>query len=42
MDLSQYLEMFIDETKEHLQNLNDQVLVLEAEPDNIDTCWVGV
>lgn len=37
MDLSQYLEMFIDETKEHLQNLNDQVLVLEAEPDNIDT-----
>lgn len=37
MDLSQYLEMFIDETKEHLQNLNDQVLVLESEPDNIDT-----
>lgn len=37
MDLSQYLEIFIDETKEHLQNLNDQVLVLEAEPDNIDT-----
>ena len=37
MDLSQYLEMFIDETKEHLQNLNDQVLILEAEPDNIDT-----
>ncbi len=37
MDLSQYLEMFIDETKEHLQNLNDQVLVLETEPDNIDT-----
>lgn len=34
MDLSQYLEMFIDETKEHLQNLNDQVLVLESEPDN--------
>lgn len=37
MDLSQYLEIFIDETKEHLQTLNDQVLVLEAEPDNIDT-----
>lgn len=37
MDLSQYLEMFIDETKEHLQDLNDQVLILEAEPDNIDT-----
>lgn len=37
MDLSQYLEIFIDETKEHLQTLNDQVLVLEEEPDNIDT-----
>lgn len=37
MDLSQYLEIFIDETQEHLQTLNDQVLVLEAEPDNIDT-----
>ena len=31
MDLSQYLEIFIDETKEHLQTLNDQVLILEAE-----------
>ncbi|MBR1865883.1 MAG: chemotaxis protein CheA [Lachnospiraceae bacterium] len=37
MDLSQYLEIFIDETQEHLQTLNDQVLILEAEPDNIDT-----
>ncbi len=37
MDLSQYLEVFIDETKEHLQTLNDQVLILEEEPDNIDT-----
>ena len=37
MDLSQYLEIFIDETKEHIQTLNDQVLILEAEPDNIDT-----
>ncbi len=37
MDLSQYLEIFIDETKEHLQSLNEQVLILEAEPDNIDT-----
>ena len=37
MDVSQYLEIFIDETKEHLQNLNDQVLILEAEPENIDT-----
>ena len=37
MDLSQYLDIFIDETKEHIQTLNEQVLVLEAEPENIDT-----
>lgn len=37
MDLSQYLEIFIDESKEHLQTLNDQVLILEAEPENVDT-----
>lgn len=34
MDVSQYLEIFIDETKEHLQSLNDQILVLEKEPDS--------
>ena len=33
MDVSQYLEIFIDETKEHLQNLNDLLLVLEKEPE---------
>lgn len=37
MDLSQYLDIFIDETKEHIQTLNEQVLILEAEPENIDT-----
>ena len=37
MDVSQYLEIFIDETKEHLQNLNEQILVLEKEPDNTET-----
>lgn len=37
MDVSQYLEIFIDETKEHLQNLNEQLLILEREPDNPDT-----
>lgn len=37
MDVSQYLEIFIDETKEHLQNLNEQLLILEREPDNADT-----
>ncbi|MBT2657804.1 chemotaxis protein CheA [Bacillus sp. ISL-18] len=34
MDLSGYLEMFIEESKEHLQAINDQLLKLEAEPDN--------
>lgn len=37
MDVSQYLEIFIDETKEHLQNLNEQLLIIEKEPDNTDT-----
>ena len=37
MDVSQYLEIFIDESNEHLQNLNTQILNLEAEPDNMDT-----
>lgn len=36
MDVSQYLEIFIDETKEHLQNLNEQLLVLEKEPENTE------
>ena len=34
MDMSQYLDIFIDETKEHLQNLNEQILILEKEPEN--------
>lgn len=37
MDTSQYLDIFIDETREHLQNLNEFLLVLEKEPDNEDT-----
>lgn len=37
MDVSQYLEIFIDETKEHLQSLNEQLLIIEKEPDNTDT-----
>lgn len=37
MDVSQYLEIFIDETTEHLQSLNEQLLILEKEPDNTDT-----
>lgn len=37
MDVTQYLEIFIDETKEHLQSLSDQFMILEQEPDNMDT-----
>ena len=37
MDVSQYLEIFIDETKEHLQNLNTQILELEQDPNNENT-----
>ena len=37
MDTSQYLDLFIDETKEHLQSLNEHVLILEKEPENEDT-----
>ena len=37
MDVSQYLEIFIDETKEHLQALNTSILDLEQDPSNMDT-----
>ena len=37
MDVSQYLEIFLDETKEHLQNLNTRILELEADPEGTDT-----
>ncbi len=37
MDVSQYLEIFLDETKEHLQSLNTQILALEQDPESMDT-----
>ena len=37
MDVSQYLEIFIDETSEHIQSLSDSIMILEKEPDNKDT-----
>ncbi|MCD7726653.1 MAG: chemotaxis protein CheA [Clostridiales bacterium] len=37
MDVSQYLEIFLDETNEHLQSLNTQILSLERDPENMDT-----
>lgn len=36
MDMSQYLEIFIEESKEHLQHMNSILLELENSPDNID------
>ena len=37
MDVSQYLDIFLDETGEHLQSLSDQIMILEQEPENEDT-----
>lgn len=37
MDVSQYLEIFIDETAEHIQSLSDCIMILEKEPENKDT-----
>lgn len=37
MDVSQYLEIFIDETSEHIQSLSDCIMTLEQEPENKDT-----
>ena len=36
MDVSQYLEIFIDETNGHLQILSDCIMTLEKEPENMD------
>lgn len=35
MDMNQYLDMFIEESREHLQAINDNLLQLENAPDNI-------
>ena len=37
MDVSQYLEIFIDETSEHIQSLSDNIMTLENEPEDKDT-----
>lgn len=36
METDQYLDMFLDESREHLQAVNDHILELEKQPDNID------
>lgn len=37
MDVSQYLEIFLDESKEHLQSLNTQILNLEQDAEDEET-----
>ncbi len=34
MDTNQYLDVFLDESREHLQAINDNTLRLENDPDN--------
>ncbi|HSH25777.1 MAG TPA: chemotaxis protein CheA [Massilibacterium sp.] len=36
MDMTQYLDVFIDESNEHLQAINDHLLELEQNPDNLE------
>lgn len=35
MDMAQYLDVFLEESKEHLGNLNQQLLALEKNPGNV-------
>lgn len=37
MDVSQYLEIFLDESREHIQNLNTQIMDLEQNPESENT-----
>ncbi len=35
MDTNQYMEMFLEESREHLQSLNDGLLSLESNPGDL-------
>ncbi|GAB2563366.1 chemotaxis protein CheA [Gracilibacillus alcaliphilus] len=37
MEVNEYLEVFIEESKEHIQSLNDHLLILENDPANMET-----
>ena len=37
MDMNQYLQIFIEESNDNLQNLNEHLLKLEHEPEDIQT-----
>ncbi|MFD1607305.1 chemotaxis protein CheW [Oceanobacillus luteolus] len=36
METNQYLDVFLDESREHLQAINDHTLTLEKEPQNLE------
>ena len=40
MDMNQYLSMFIDESNDHLQSLNEKMLELENNPEDISIVQV--
>ncbi len=35
MEINQYLDMFLDESREHLQAVNDNLLKLESQPGDL-------
>ena len=35
MDVNQYLEFFLEESREHLQNINEQLLIFEKNTDDL-------
>ncbi|OBZ18364.1 chemotaxis protein CheA [Bacillus sp. FJAT-27264] len=40
MDMNQYLSMFIDESNDHLQSLNENMMGLEANPEDLSIVQV--
>lgn len=40
MDMNQYLSMFIDESNDHLQSLNEKMMELEASPEDLSIVQV--
>ncbi|GIP27361.1 chemotaxis protein CheA [Paenibacillus sp. J23TS9] len=40
MDMNQYLSMFIDESNDHLQSLNENMLLLEGSPSDLSIVQV--
>ncbi|OPA77614.1 chemotaxis protein CheA [Paenibacillus selenitireducens] len=40
MEMNQYLSMFIDESNDHLQSLNDNMMQLESNPEDISIVQV--